>query len=204
MSGIAGPDSDAVTAALMQYADEHGGQMEPAEATGESFDFLIISESLPGRVSVMYPGEFMGWDDASAYLSRTLDAPVFSFHIHDDDLWMYTLFHRGEEIDHFNPIPAYWTDKISVAEIAKWKGDAAKIAALWPGIRAGQLANYLVAWDFDSGVSSKAYPDDRFAAGDSWQLTDFLRRLSLDYPIDDRGHPHGETYRFEVESADSR
>ena len=91
MSGIAGADLAAVTSALKRYAEEHNGQMEPSQATGDPSEFLILSESRPGRVTVAYPGEFMGWDDASAYLSRSLNAPVFSFHIHDDDLWMYTL-----------------------------------------------------------------------------------------------------------------
>jgi len=199
MSGIAGADLDVVKNSLKSYAKEHDGRMEASPATAETWEFLIVSESQPGRITVAYPGEFMNWDDAAADLSRSLDVPVFSFHIHDDDLWMYVLFDKGEEIDCFNPIPAYWSNEMSDEEVAKWKGDPTLIAKQWPGVKPEAVEKYLVSWDLDDAAPGKAYPDDQFASGDCWQLTDFMRRLGLDYPIDDRGQAHGETYRFEVE-----
>jgi len=57
------------------------------------------------------------WDESSAFLSRELQAPVFSFHIHDGDLWMYILHVNGLAVDQFNPVPDYWDDQISSEEI---------------------------------------------------------------------------------------
>ncbi|MCL4855402.1 MAG: hypothetical protein KJZ78_28905, partial [Bryobacteraceae bacterium] len=50
---------------------------------------------------------------------------------------------------------------------------------------------------FEGGERKKAYPADQFHYGDDWQLVDFLGKLGLDYPVDDRGAAHGATYRFE-------
>jgi len=199
MSGIANAELAKVTGALQRYAKEHEGRLEAAPATAEAYEFLIVSESKPGRVTVAYPGEFMDWDDASAFLSRSLGVPVFSLHIHDDDLWMYVLYDRGTEVDCFNPIPKYWTENISDAEVAKWKGSPARIAKHWPGVKTEAVEKYLVTWDLDDLVLAKAYTDDKFPRGDCGQLADFMRRLELDYPIDEQGQPHGKTYRFEVE-----
>ena len=44
----------------------------------------------------------------------------------------------------------------------------------------------------------KAYESDSFPFNDCWQLIDFMQKLGLLYPIDDKGKSHGESYRFEV------
>jgi hypothetical protein len=199
MSGIAGADAQSVEDALRDYANTHGGSVQRCPSTEETWEFLIVSEAQPGRVTVVYPGEFMDWDDAALHLSKSLRKPVFSFHIHDDDLWMYLFFVNGVEVDQFNPIPDYWSADISDEERLAWKGNADVIARYWPDVSAADLRDYLVAWDLDDETPGKANPADGCKFGDCWQLVDFMRRLGLDYPVDDRGQASGETYRFQVE-----
>src|SRR5262249_1240635 len=91
MSGVVGGDEDSVIDALRTYAEENDGSLEPAELTTEGEGCLVVSEGT-GGVSVLYPGDFFDWDSAAQYLSRRLRKPVFSFHIHDGDLWMYSLY----------------------------------------------------------------------------------------------------------------
>ncbi len=113
MSGIAGADLQSVADALRDYANTHGGSMEQCPATEETGELLVVSAGQPGRVTVVYPDSFTG-------LGRRLDVPVeiaaqpvFSFHIHDGDMWIYVLHSGGLEVDQFNPIPQYWSEELS-------------------------------------------------------------------------------------------
>ncbi len=197
MSGVANATRAAVEDALRAYATERGGTLETAGASADSTEALLIAES-GSHVTVMYPGEFVQWDKASQYLSRMLGTPVFSLHIHDEDLWMYVLFSKGEQIDQFNPIPNYWLRKMPECEKELWLGNAAVVAQHWPGVVPESIGNYLFEWDLDEGDSDMAYPDDEFPFNDCWQVTDFMRRLGLVYPIDDDGKVNASTYQFVI------
>jgi hypothetical protein len=197
MSGAIRGEEAAIVDALRAYADARGGLFEEANLTTEDDGYLIVSEGL-GGVTALYPYEFMDWDDASQYLSRQLQKPVFSFHIHDGDLWMYLLYDKGTLIDQFNPVPDYWQE-LSDAERRSWQGKPSEVVKRVPGLKPADISNYLVEWGHEIRqpiARKKAYPSDRFYYGDDWQLLDFMDKLGLDYPIDDRGAPHGTTYRF--------
>ena len=65
-----------------------------------------------------------------------------------------------------------------------------------------QISRYLVRWAdevLESAERRKAYPTDTFFYGDDWQLIDFMGKLGLEYAVDDRGAPHGVTYRFKCD-----
>jgi hypothetical protein len=142
-------------------------------------------------VTVLYPPDFFDWDSAAKYLSKQVGHPVFSFHIHDGDLWMFSLFENGEVVDQFNPVPDYWQE-LEDEERRSWQGNATVVAHRVPGLAPEHISKYLVQWDdevFDSAARKKAYPTDQFFYGDDWQLVDFVGKLGLDYPVDDRGVP---------------
>lgn len=199
MSGIAGDSRSAVEEALREYAQSKAGDFEPYKGNEEFPDVMVIGEAGGGRITVLYPGEFMAWDKASAHLSRSLGVPVFSFHIHDEDLWIYTLFAEGEEVDHFIPIPDYWFDDLPDEEREFWAGNAEAVARHWPGVEPKDIENYLVTWDLDQEEPDKAYDDDEFDYHDCWQVVDFMRKLGLEYPVDHQGKALGATYRLQVE-----
>jgi hypothetical protein len=198
MSGVKGCTRTDVVRSLEEFALSKGGLMEQASSKGEPFDHLVISGDENGPVTALYPDDFLGWDEASSFLSVSLGAPVLSLHIHDGDLWMYVLFVNGDEVDHFNPIPDYWSEEPSPEERSLWMGDAGVVAEVWKGVDAPSIEKYLVTWDLDEDESGKAYESDRFPFNDCWQLADFMQKLGLSYPIDDNGEIHGESYRFEV------
>jgi hypothetical protein len=199
MSGVGGASRQDVIRCLEEFANSRGGLMLPSPA-GQPYDHLIVAGEEGGPVTVMYPSEFFGWDDASSYLSESLHAPVLSLHIHGGDLWMYVLFNNGEEIDHFNPIPDYWSEHLCPEERSLWMGDAGVVAGNWQSVDASSIEKYLVTWDLDDDEPGKAYEDDEFPINDCWQLTDFMKKLGLVYPIDHQGRALGETYAFEVNS----
>ena len=60
------------------------------------------------------------------------------------------------------------------------------------------MRKYLVRWDLDAETPGKAYPDDQFRYNNCFQISDFMKRLGLVYPIDDRGGVFGDTYLFEI------
>ena len=197
MSGVADSSRAAVAEALRVYASERGGTMEVCDASADPTEALLIADS-GSHVTVMYPGEFVQWDEASQHLSRTLGTSVFSLHIHDEDLWMYVLFSKGQQVDQFNPIPNYWLRKMPESEKLAWSGNATVVAQHWPGLEPESIGNYLFEWDLEDDMTENAYPDDRFPFNDCWQITDFMHRLGLVYPIDDDGKATAATYRFVI------
>ncbi len=200
MSGVVGASKTDVEAALRKYANAQDGRFEPTKQTSPSWEVLIVSEA-SGSTTVVYPGNLFEWDAAAAYLSQSLDVPVFSFHIHDDDLWMYTLFVAGEAVDQFNPIPDYWADSISDEEREQWSGRPSVIARWCPQVQEDAIRDYLLPWDLEDESPGKAYEDDEYTYGDCWQLVDFLRKLKMAYPFTADGQPDGDTFIFEIERA---
>ena len=197
MSGVAKSNRAAVAEALRAYAAEKGGALESVDTFADPSDALLIAES-GSHATVMYPGEFVQWDDASRYLSKSLDTTVFSLHIHDEELWMYILFSKGEQVDQFNPIPHYWQRRMPKSDKQLWSGDAAVVARHWPDLAPESIRDYLFEWDQDEEDSDHAYAGDRFTYNDCWQVTDFMGRLGLVYPIDDDGTVNATTYRFVI------
>ena len=118
---------------------------------------------------------------------------------------MYSLYKDGGVIDQFNPVPDYWQE-LEDEERRSWRGDATAISRLVPGLAPEQIAKYLIQWGdevLESAERKKAYPTDEFYYGDDWQLVDFMGKLGLVFPVDDRGAAHGITYRFECESGEA-
>jgi len=111
---------------------------------------------------------------------------------------MFVLFDKGEQVAQFNPLPEYWDDSISEEERAFWSGDADAVASRVPGISAATVTPYFQHWDFENRDPAKAFPEDRFAFHDCWQLCDFMEKLGLKYPLDDAGKVLGDTYEFDV------
>jgi hypothetical protein len=93
------------------------------------------------------------------------------------------------------PIPDYWEDNISTEEIDQWKGDPLTISRITGSVKSEEIEKYLVRWDLEAEDSKKAYSSDEFGQED-WQLLDFMRKLSLPYPLDDNGAPIGQTYKL--------
>jgi hypothetical protein len=193
MSGVVGATSADVLAALKTFAEQASQVCDLAEGRPGESGIGVISGG-GGSCTVIYPEDFLDWDQASEHLSATLSKPVFSFHIHDGDLWMYILFHEGQPVDHFNPVPAYWEENLPQEDLDLWKGNAKLVSQLVPSAAAEAIAKYLITWDLEAETTPKAYPEDEFPVCDCWQVSDFMKKLGLDYPIADDGSVLGETF----------
>lgn len=132
-------------------------------------NFCVI-ESKNDNTTIFYPAYFFDWYACSQFISKDLGTTVFSCHIHEGDLWMYTMYVNGEIKDRFCPIPDYWDENISQDEIESWSGNAEIVAKHVPGLKIKNIEKYLVKWDLDKD-EQKAYPYDEFANCD-WQLVD--------------------------------
>jgi hypothetical protein len=194
ITSVIGKTQSEVARSLANYAASAGGGLETEVLLIENENCCVIAES-DGNTTIFNPYAYLEWDKSSEFISRDLSAPVFSFHIHDGDLWMYILFVNGETVDQFNPIPDYWDDTISEDEISNWRGDATVICHYLPFVAAADMENYLVRWDLDAENPTKAYPDDRYSQED-WQLLDFMNKIRLPYPLNDDGTPLGRTYKL--------
>jgi hypothetical protein len=192
LNSVVGGTSAEVVSALSEFSGKHSGHLRPKERDAT---LMVIAAGKAG-VTVFYPSEFLAWDDAAEFLSVRLGKQVFSFHIHDGDLWMFHLYVGGEMVTAFNPIPDYWGD---VSDEEEMRGDAAIVVQHVPGVTAASIERYLVRWDLDADSPGKAYPDDEFLIGTDWQLCDFMKKLGFVYPIGADGQPLGECFSFRVE-----
>lgn len=195
LSSVIGKTKSEVINSLTNYAKSVGGGLQQVENINSDTPNCCIVEEANGNTSVFYPDGYLEWDNTSEFLSKELAAKVFSFHIHDGDLWMYILYHSGKIIDQFNPIPDYWDDNLSEEEINSWKGNAQIIANAFPSLKTSDIDQYLIRWNIDEEEEAKAYPTDEFTKED-WQLVDFMTKLKLPYPVDDNGNPKGETFKL--------
>ena len=112
LSGIIGKTQNEVEQSLLNYTKLAGGGFQKENLQEVHQNFCVVRE-VNGNTSVLYPSGYLEWDKSSAFISKELNTTVFSFHIHDADLWMYVLYFNGEIVDQFNPIPDYWDDEIS-------------------------------------------------------------------------------------------
>lgn len=193
LSSVIGKNQEEVIKSLRKYAQSANGGLELQSLSLNHGNCAVIGES-NGNTTIYNPNAFLDWDESSAFISKDLNAPVFSFHIHDGDFWMYTLFVNGQPVDHFNPIPDYFDDNVSEEELNAFKGNVQTIARFVLSVDIKNIENYLIRWDLDK-ENVKAYPDDEFANED-WQLLDFMRKLGLAYPIDNHGKPNGQVYKL--------
>lgn len=194
LTGVIGKAEEEVANSMAKYARTAGGGFEKEDLPVDNDNCFVI-EQANGNTTISNSNAYPDWDSSSAFISRDLNAPVFSFHIHDGDLWMYILFVNGEPVDQFNPIPDYWAEDMSEEDIQSWKGDASVVAKYAGNIQPSTIANYLTRWDLDAEEIGKAYPDDEYGNED-WQLLDFMKKLGLPYPLYDDGMPSGQTYKF--------
>ena len=195
LSGVVGKTESEVLSSLKKYASSVEGGINRDDTLDTENDNCCIIEEANNNTTIFYPYGYLEWDASSEFISKDLNAAVFSFHIHDGDLWMYILYHNGQVVDQFNPIPDYWGEDLGEDEIESWKGNAAAIAKYAPYINIKDIENYLVRWDLDEDENTKAYPTDE-SGKEEWQLVDFMTKLKLPYPIDDDGKPKGHTYKY--------
>ncbi|MGN6438004.1 MAG: hypothetical protein ACTHMM_15800 [Agriterribacter sp.] len=194
LSCIVGKAQAEVVASLTNYAKSVSGGLEKENLPIDSDNCCVIKEA-GGNTTIFYPYPYLEWDKSSEFISRELNAPVFSFHIHDGDLWMYVFFVTGEIVDQFNPIPDYWDDKLSEEEIESWKGNAKVVASYFKNINQADIEKYLSRWNLEAEENEKAYAGDEFSNED-WQLLDFMKKLQFPYPLDDDGKPIGQIYKL--------
>jgi len=193
MSGVIGKTKEDVEKCLKEFAKNNGGDLLKENLDNENPQFCVVNEK-NGNVTVFYPSGFNEFGDVSKYISEKLNCPVFFFHIHDGDLWLYFLYNKGILVDQFNPIPDYWDDSLSETEIDEQKGNAKLISKLIPNVKIEDISKYLIRWNLEDD-DKKAYPDDEFENID-WQVVDFMNKIGLEYPISDNGNALGTVYKF--------
>jgi hypothetical protein len=195
LSAVIGKAQNEVVTSLSNYAASVGGGMLAENALRADHENCCVIEEADGNTTISYPDGYAEWDASSEFISRELNATVFSFHIHDGDFWMYVMYNNGKVVDQFNPVPDYWDDDLPKKELERWKGNAFAIAQYLPFVKPKDIKNYLVKWNLDDEETSKAYPTDDYARED-WQLLDFMARLKLPYPLDEDGNAKGQTYKI--------
>lgn len=197
VSGAIGASREQVVQGLRSFAKGNNGTFEIRHgAVGTPGIGLVLEKE--GNTSVLYPDGFCEWDEASSHLSLELGVPVFSFHIHDGDLWMMIAFEKGAEVAWFNPRPDYW-DEVSPDERRKWAGDAEAVCRLVPGVRPESIRKYFVTWTEGlENTQSTAYDDDEYSFGSDWQMVDFMRRIGLTYPDAGVGASNDHTFMLKL------
>jgi hypothetical protein len=194
LNAVIGKSSAVVTDSLRNYARTAGGGLEQQAYNGTADGACVIA-SANGNTTILFPDGYTDWENCAAFISEELQAPVLFLHIHDGDFWMYVLYDKGILTDRFNPEPDYWEEDMSDADLNAWRGDVLKLLPYFPQLRAADMDRYLVRWQEDAEDETYAYPSDAYAQ-EAWQLTDFMAKLGIPYPVDDDAMPTGQTFRL--------
>jgi hypothetical protein len=196
MAGVVDGNTAELVAEFKAYAESRSGKCELSEMTlGDEGCMAILETS--GHATVVFPENFLESEELAQSLSEKIAKPVFYFHIHDGDLWMYILYESGKVIDQFNPLPNYWEELDEDKQLA-WQGNPAIVASKVPGLKGNDILKYLVFWDngeFEND-GQKAYPEDEFGYGTDWQVIDFANKLGFVFPLSGSDGPTGATYHF--------
>ncbi len=175
-----GGEEEACKAAVRQCSDAGAFSIEEKECRWHVF------EKGPG---VLLNDGCCGYEDMGENLSRQVGCPVMAMYIYDGDLWGYSLWQNGGEIDRFSSLGDYFGED----EPPKKPGNAKAVGRCF-GVEAEAVKEYLIPWDeeiMDGETECYAYDGDEAAIGDCWQITDFMKALGFDYdylcPKDDAG-----------------
>ena len=193
LSSVVGKSNKDVLYALKKYATFVSGDLVKSDSIAYAESNIAKVQEANGNVTIYYPSDYLEWDDSAAFISKELNAPVFSFHIHDGDFWMYHFFVNGELRDQFNPYPEYWDDESGKEAHEQWKGNAEAMLDFFPHLTEADVSGYLVHWDIDENGNEKAYDSDEYGRID-WQLLDFMRKLNLPCRMNDDGDFEGDDF----------
>ena len=180
ISACLGKKHNEVANVLAQFVAENDGDWQKI-SLDQYDDSNCLIETIGPNTLVMYPYLTLFCDEASQYLSETLDCTTFSLQIHDGDFWMFYLYHQGKLVTRFNTMPHYF-EEIDEEELESWRPDIEAICRLIPGVSVEQIERYLIFWpdpeEDDSFYETKAYPDDEFEYSD-WQIRRFYESTWL-------------------------
>ncbi len=127
--------------------------------------------------AVLLNDGFAGAELLAARLSFRLEYPLMVLFLYDGDFWGYCLWQKGAELDRFSSLPDYFGPGSPPAE----PGDARAVGRVFSKTPA-LLQNYLEPWD-EQNAGRRAYAGDGAAAGDCWQMADFMGALGFDYNL---------------------
>ncbi|WP_416441395.1 hypothetical protein [Phnomibacter sp. MR] len=193
LSSVVGKSKEEVLFALKKYAASVSGDLVKSDSIECVESNIAKVQEANGNVTIYYPSDYLEWDDSAEFISKELNAPVFSFHIHDGDFWMYHFFVNGEVRDQFNPYPEYWDDESGKEVHEQWMGNAEAMLDYFPHLTKADISAYLVHWDTDENGDEKAYDSDEYGRID-WQLLDFMKKLNLPCEMSEDGEFEGDDY----------
>lgn len=188
VSAIMDRSPEQLAMAIQEYVSQFGVACGPARAQPQDSVADVLVFPAVGRWTVVLWPEYFTAHDISTCeaLSRALDTIVSTLHVYDDDYWTHVLLNRGDAIDRFASIPDYFAETPTEANRlrAQWAGDPELLSSYFQ-VPAETIRPYLVQLNPEgSGPVGKAFADDEFEIEDFWVMTDFWRRLGIEYPSD--------------------
>ena len=114
-----------------------------AALTGLLREPAYVSPSAGGWVGVYPEGTRTDLDKLAKQLSKQLSCGVFTWNVHDDDIFYYTLFEDGKRRDGFNSSPDYF-DPVSKGEMKRLHGKPEVLVPFClPGVSTSQVQEIL-------------------------------------------------------------
>lgn len=185
---------------LAQFAAEQKHHMEEQESDAEAFDVIAITESSTGHTTIFL--RWTLWWSFYEFLADALSVPILVFHMYEDDYWQYDLYMRQKMIDTYNVSIVFYPPEAQPSQEAL-QIKPHTLSQYWPNINILDIKHYFVPWREDeynhsnTTTSRKAYEDDVYRRGDVWQLSDFMQKLGLAFPISVTRSLIGQTYMLQ-------
>lgn len=178
LTAVRSRNSAQVEQILGRFAEEKGFKASFAKSENDE-DWMAFTLQRGEWTCVQFQQLAVDWDRATLELSSRLKAPAFFVQIYDGDAWGYRFFDLGRELAKFVNMPAVVEEASERPE--EWKGGLQNLASSLSLRNTAALEKYLVHLDPETPPDGKAYPDDEFEAADPWVLSDFLRKLEIQW-----------------------
>ncbi len=188
MSAVRTTDVRRLERELREIAGKQGFDMVPAKPA-EFEDWIAFSTQRGAWTCVQYQQSALDWPEVTRSLSASLASPAFYFEIYDGETWGYRFFEEGRELAKYVSMPAVHEEASD--EPDQWTGNIQRVADRLGLTDSRALEQYLVHLDPENPLSEKADPEDEFELSDPWVISDFIRRLDIQW---DDQEPGGATH----------
>lgn len=93
---------------------------------------IDVVEPIQGWTMVMWPWNFLSYEEVAEHLSATLDTVVSAVSVYDSDCWQQVTAVGGEVVDRYATDPRYLTSDLEPLSVVapRWKGDPDVVARL--------------------------------------------------------------------------
>ena len=189
--------SSFIAEAIAEYTKKTNGIFEKKLTLPDKYGLLIDQQKKNIFIFFTEYGQY-DFEDIAKYISKKTQTVCMELGIYEGDSWHYNLYVNGNLKDNYGTHPTTCLRKGEKPK--KYFGNPQILKDYWPEVNPNKIKKYLINHESflnKRKVNTKAFPDDEFERWDGWNVCDFIKKLSFDYPDVEKQKDSFTYYYFE-------